>query len=586
MIRSFFQPLRRRLLFLVALALVVPSGFGVWAAVDRYTEAIATARDAARSFAVIASNYENNLLRQARQITETLSVDSNVRGAAVRGGNDLCDMAMRQSIAPYPHFSVAALISVGGEAVCQSEPAQKMRNVSDRRWFQEAVATGSPAISARLMSPTLNEPVLAYGVPLFDRDKNLLGVVALGIRLRWLEAAGQEPGLPPGSEVTLLDRDGALLISSLPDPAARKAALPADDYFARIRDGGLRRFEAPGVDGTMRLYAINALAGNSLFVVFAEPWSNVVGELRLDLSVQIAILALMNLAGLLTAAFAGRLLVTHWTEKLTAAAASMKLGELSADSEWRGAPREIHDLADTLQGMARKIEHREADLRESLEQKQMMLREIHHRVKNNLQIVTSLLSLYERQMKGGPVVQAFSALQLRIKTLALVHRYLYESDTLRDIALSPFVTHLCTLLQDGSGVPAHRVKLVADLPDLTISGDRAIPLALLTAELVLEAFRYGFPGNKSGLITLTAARNDEGECSFVITDNGIVGPRQNASDPAERLSATLIAAFARQLGGSFETETTDVTTHRIVFSCHSLAPGERAQRHEGPGSAA
>lgn len=571
MIRSFFQPLRRRLLFLVAIALVVPSAFGVWAAIDRYDEAMERVRASAESYAVLASNYENSLLRQAGQITDMLTGDASVQMAAGGGDPQACHVALQQSIAPYPHFSGATLFSTTGTARCQWDNSRRLDDVQQRRWFQDVVATGAPAISSLIISSDIDEPVISYAVPLFGADKKLAGVIALGVRLRWLESAGQEPGLPPDSEVSLLDRDGALLVSSLQDPALREGVLPDKSYFVRIHDAGLRRFEAAGLDGTLRLYAVNALAGNSLFVLYGQPWQQAAGELRMDLFVQIAILALMNLAGLLTAAFAGRLLVTRWTEKLTAAAAAMKLGELSADREWRGAPREIHDLADTLQTMAQKIEHREADLRESLSQKQLMLREIHHRVKNNLQIVTSLLSLYERQMKGEPVAHAFSALQLRIKALALVHRYLYESESLREIAIAPFLTHLCTLLQDGAGVPAQRVRISADLPDITISGDRAVPLALLSTELVVAALRHGFPGNRSGHITLRASLASADSCIFEITDNGLVGPRQDDSDPADRLSVTLIAAFARQLGGAFSTEAKETTTHRLIFSLHAAA---------------
>lgn len=569
MIRSFVQPLRRRLLFLVAIALVVPSAFGIWAAIDRYDEAMERMRGAAESYAILASNYENSLLRQAGQITDMLTGDDSVRIAASGGDAAGCHTAMQQSIAPYPHFSGAALFSLTGAARCQWDNSHKLLNVKHRAWFQEVVATGAPTISGILVSPTIKESVISYAVPLFDAEKKLTGIISLGVRLSWLEAVGQEEGLPPDSEVSLLDRDGALLVSSLKDPALREAVLPDKSYFARIHDGGLRRFEALGIDGTMRLYAVNALAGNNLFVIYGQPWQQAVGELRTDLSMQIAILLLMNLAGLLTAAFAGRLLVTRWTEKLTAAANSMKLGELSSDTTWRGAPREIHDLADTLQTMAQKIEHREADLRDSLAQKQLMLREIHHRVKNNLQIVTSLLSLYERQMKGEPVVHAFSALQLRIKALALVHRYLYESESLREIAIAPFVTHLCTLLQDGAGVPAQRVRISAEIPEITISGDRAVPLALITTELVVAALRHGFPGNRSGHITLRASLIGTDSCLFEITDNGLVGPRQDENDPADRLSATLIAAFARQLGGAFTTEANVTTTHRLIFSPHA-----------------
>ena len=81
----------------------------------------------------------------------------------------------------------------------------------------------------------------------------------------------------------------------------------------------------------------------------------------------------------------------------------------------------------------------------------MMLREIHHRVKNNLQTVTSLLNLYARIPRGEAVKQAFADVQMRINALALVHRHLYESQDMQEVDLHPFMTNLCSLLQDGSG---------------------------------------------------------------------------------------------------------------------------------------
>ena len=103
---------------------------------------------------------------------------------------------------------------------------------------------------------------------------------------------------------------------------------------------------------------------------------------------------------------------------------------------------------------AARIKVRELELSESLSQKQMMLREIHHRVKNNLQTVTSLLNLYARIPRGEAIKQAFADVQTRINALALVHRHLYESQDLREIDLATFMSNLCRLVQDGSGVPA------------------------------------------------------------------------------------------------------------------------------------
>lgn len=578
MINRFFQPLRRRLLLLFALTLIVPVAFGLSAAIDRYHDAINAAREAAQSYAILASNFETALLLQAQQIADTLITEPAVLAAAAGDDPAGCNAAMAQSIAPYPHFASAILFDVAGNARCQWDDTRALANVRDSLWFQEVLARGAPTISSIMVSPALKEPVISYAVPFQDTMGTPDGVIVLGIRLNWLEAAGREPGLPPDAEVSLLDRNGTLLVSSHLDGAGRRAALPDKSYVAQIRDDNLRRFEAPGGDGEQRLYAVNALAGNGLFVVFGMPWQTAAGNLQTDLLIQIATLCLMTLAGMLTAAFAARLLVTRWTGKLTEAAEAMKLGNLSADTAWHGAPREIHQLADALQVMARKLDQREADLRDSIEQKQFMLREIHHRVKNNLQIVTSLLSLYERQMKGQAVIHAFSDLQLRIKTLALVHRHLYESETLREISMLPFMNNLCTLLQDGAGVSARRVRLSASLPDLRMSGDRAIPLALLTAEMVMLAFKHSFPDERSGRIDIHLAADGNGAGELIVGDDGVGPMPDNPDDPSDRLSNTLIGAFSRQLGGALDLSGPPGSTRRLAFKLdHAAHPAEIAK---------
>jgi two-component sensor histidine kinase len=578
MINRFFQPLRRRLLLLFSLALVVPVAFGISAAIDRYQDAINAARESAQSYAILASNFEASLLLQAQQIADTLIADPGVMAAARGADPANCSAAMAQSIAPYPHFSSAILFAHSGDARCQWDSSHSLANVRDRLWFKEVLSRGAATISSLMVSPTLKEPVISYAVPVTGVGGAPDGVIALGIRLNWLAAAGHEPGLPLDAEVSLLDRNGTLLVSSRHDDSGRNAALPGQSYLALIRDGNLRRFEAPGGDGVKRLYAVNALAGNSLFVLFGMPWQTAAGNLRTDLYIMIATLCLMTLAGMLTAAVAARLLVTRWTHKLTEAAEAMKLGNLTKDTEWHGAPREIHHLADALQAMARKLDQREADLRESIEQKQFMLREIHHRVKNNLQIVTSLLSLYERQMKGQAFAHAFAALQLRIKTLALVHRHLYESDSLREISMVPFMNNLCTLLQDGCGVPARRVQLTAQLQELHISGDRAIPLALLTAEMVMVAFKYGFPDARSGHIEIRLTADEKGAGELSVRDDGVGPVADNPNDPSDRLSNTLIAAFCRQLGGSFDLSGPPGTTRRLSFNLDHSAPAAEITR--------
>ncbi|WP_374378482.1 histidine kinase dimerization/phosphoacceptor domain -containing protein [Dongia sp.] len=569
MIASLFQPLRHRLILLFAIVLMVPSGFGIWAAIGEYRSQMRTAREAMQQFAALASNYESNLLWQSQQIVQSLTTDENVL-AAVRGSadprlQDACNDAFYRAIKPFPPYGGAVLYDLAGTPRCQWDPKRQIINVSQRAWFATVKKTGAATISGYLSSPALKEPIISFAAPVYDVDGVMKGAVSLGIRLNWLSAIGQEPGLPGIAEVTLVDRDGRILVSSASEAEAT-TRLPAAAEMEAILHGKQRLLDADGRDGTARIYAANALGNDSLFVLLSIPRAAVVDPLRRDLLVQIGILCLVSIAGMMAAILGARLLVTKWTEKLTRAADAMALGRLDTQSELRGAPIEIWQLGENLKSMATRLEHREADLRETLRQKQLMLREIHHRVKNNLQIVTSLLNLYARVPRGDSFRQAFTDLQVRINALALVHRHLYESEDLKEIDLAPFMRNLCSLLQDASGVSARRVTINVAVPALRMSGDRAVPLALLTTEILTNSLKHAFPDQRRGRIDIEMVVDGAGDAHLSIIDDGI-GPATIAeADASTTMGATLIAAFAKQLGGKMNVAGPPGSTTHIDFN--------------------
>lgn len=578
MIGSMFGPLRHRLILLFALVLVVPSAFGVWAAIDNFRSQVEIARDSTARFATLASNYEANLLWQSQQIVQNLSRDDSVL-AVLRGGPDTrvvmaCNDSFAKAVKPYPPYGTAVLFDLNGQSLCQWDNSKAIINVSKREWFKTVMATKAATLSGFLMSPALKEPIISYAAPVFDTDGVMKGAIALGIRLNWLSAIGQEPGLPSAGEITLLDHNGEVLVSSTGDGERAKNALPQQAALQRIVKEGIRSLEEPGMDGETRLYAVNALGNNGLFVIFGMPRANIMDPLLHDLMIQIGILCLVSVAGMLAALLGSRLLVTRWTEKLTDAANSMNLGNLFAETELRGAPLEIRQLGENLKAMATRIEHREADLRDSLAQKQLMLREIHHRVKNNLQIVTSLLNLYSRLPRGDAFKQAFSDLQMRINALALVHRHLYESEDLKEIDLAPFMKNLCSLLRDGSGMSARRVRMTFSFPELRMAGDRAVPLALLTTEILTNCFKHAFPDLMAGTIDVNLVLGEGGAATLTIFDNGIGPAAVQTGDPAMTMGTTLIAAFTKQLGGQLSVSGPPGTSTTITFNVLSSTPQE------------
>jgi two-component sensor histidine kinase len=575
MIGTYLGPLRRRLSLLLAIALLVPTAFGVAAAILHYRSQVEEARRATERYATLASSNESNLIWQSERIAEGLGRDPAIQ-MAILGNVDLttCEKVLKTAIDPYPAYGVASLLNVGGHPVCRSTGYRQPSDAGTATWFKDAIA-GHPSLSSYTFAPVLQQPILVYGTPIKDAAGHVLAVIGLAIRLDWLSSAGQEPGLPPEASVDLLDRDGKPLVTS--DPTGHKGAgLPAAQVLQTAVQGGVRRFDAIGADGVARNYAVHAIAGGGLFIVFGQPTRTLILPLQRDLAIQISILALVVLGGLAAALIGSRLLVTRWIAKLTEEARAIASGHVGPTESFAGAPTEFRELNATLNAMAARIQARESELSESIAQKQMMLREIHHRVKNNLQTVTSLLNLYARIPRGEAIKQAFADVQTRINALALVHRHLYESQDLREIDLAAFMTGLCRLVQDGCGVPARRVQLHVDIPSATMAGDRAVPLALLTTEILTNAFKHAFPENRAGIIDVRLAIGEHGAAQLVISDNGVGTTERKESGLPGTMGQTLIGAFTRQLGGALATSGPPGTTVTIDFSLSLLPSAELA----------
>jgi two-component sensor histidine kinase len=188
-------------------------------------------------------------------------------------------------------------------------------------------------------------------------------------------------------------------------------------------------------------------------------------------------------------------------------------------------------------------------------------------VKNNLQTVTSLLNLYARIPRGEAIKQAFADVQTRINTLALVHRHLYESQDLREINLAAFMSNLVRLIQDGSGVPTRRVRLKVDIPSITLSGDRAVPLALLTTEILTNAFKHAFPDHRAGNILEQMRAEADGRAVLIIADDGVgtSEPQKVIGGAMGTMGQNLIGAFTRQLGGTLTAAGPPGTTITLEF---------------------
>ena len=200
----------------------------------------------------------------------------------------------------------------------------------------------------------------------------------------------------------------------------------------------------------------------------------------------------------------------------------------------------------------------------SLKEKEVLLKEVHHRVKNNLQIISSLINMQSRRVKNSDAVEAFKESQNRIMSMALIHETLYRSSDLSSIKFAEYARNLVRSLLT-SYEPGGRIRIEFDLDDVTLGIDRAIPCGLIINELVSNCLKHAFPDGRQGLVSLEMHAMNGKELALVVRDDGIGLPSDLDLRATRSLGLTLVRSLVAQLKGSMEVSGAAGTEFRITF---------------------
>lgn len=200
----------------------------------------------------------------------------------------------------------------------------------------------------------------------------------------------------------------------------------------------------------------------------------------------------------------------------------------------------------------------------SLKEKDAMLKEIHHRVKNNLQIINSLLNIQSAQVKDAAVMAAFTETKHRVRSMALLHETLYKSESFARIDLSSYIHSLCAHLSRSYGTNAGNIKVLIDIAEIELDLDRAIPIGLIINELVSNALKYAFIENYSGTISVKILKLDD-KISLTVSDNGKGFPQEIDLHNTESLGLNLVCDLTHQLKGTLALHNVNGTVFNILF---------------------
>ena len=235
-----------------------------------------------------------------------------------------------------------------------------------------------------------------------------------------------------------------------------------------------------------------------------------------------------------------------------------------------GIDQRIAELERVNKGLEQKIfeqERVEGELTASLREKEILLHEVHHRVKNNMQVITSLLKIQSGYVQDDDVRKMFEECQNRILAMSLVHEKLYKS---QDIASVDFKEYIKTLLHDvfwsyGYGFGTGRIKLKMNIDDISFGVSDATSCGLIINELVSNSLKHAFPDGRSGEVSVSLHSNGKDKFELVVGDNGVGMQQHRDFRSVETLGMHLIILMAEdQLKGTIELDTTDGTKFKVV----------------------
>ena len=528
--------------------------------------------------------YESERASGLRTVTLLGEVAAERHGAALSGMRELLQGVATSDVlvdaaSPQCQRRLATLLGIHrnrysniwlldgeGRMICSGVPTDMARGNQEyvdlaQRAARAPVTEGAPPfVINRFKTGTLtNRPILTGAVPII-RNGRVEMIVAAGLLLDvFIRKESQSMAVTP-DHVWLMDRQN----TPLPLTGAEESDLPAAPLMTQLLAlQANQALEGFSRGGGHFAYAISDLE-QGLRLVVGLPTTEIRDNARSLLLRRALELAVFLLACLIVIVVGADIAIARPLRLLASRVRGWRPGLPFPGLPSRGEPEEVRALEQAFNDAAIAIAAREEQLNGALRQRDLLMAEIHHRVKNNLQIVASLLNLQAGRLRDPAARAEFSTARDRVQALATLHRHLYTNRTFEAIALRPFLEELSKQLFNALGeIPDRRIRLVVEAEDMEIVTDQAVSMALLVTEAVTNSIKHAFPDTRTGTITI-AVRHDgvmtpEGEDEefeaviLLVHDDGLgLGPQEEE----QGIGMRLIQGFAQHLGGEIERQAT------------------------------
>ena len=481
----------------------------------------------------------------------------------------------------------AGFASSAGQMTCGS--ARQALDLSASSAFQEMLDDPKPRLMVNPFGPVSRTSVLIFSHPVSDDLGRTLGVVFVSLPHQALVETRPQPveGRQPVSLITFQDNGTILTSSSGMEDADRN--LPATRSLEELAQSAGESFVAETLSGQRRAFAVVPLQDRGLFLLGSWPANRLQTSMLEGAIPAFVFPSLMWAASLLVAWLAAESQVLrhvrHLRDRITAFAA----GERQASSlSMTGAALELQFVGRAYQHMTEAVMRNEAALENTIHQKEVLLREVHHRVKNNLQLIASIMNMQLRSARSAEAKEAMRNVQDRVISLATVHRELYQTSGLTDVRADELLPRVATDLLRIGTTAGRSFDLEVAVEDIRLTPDQAVPLALFLTEGMANVIKHAWSeGAARSRVGLRLERRENNMARFSLC-NTLVPSDANAAagwtEGSDGFGSQLLNAFSTQLSGTVTRgREGDGYVLSLDFALRPLSEGRGPGGGQGPG---
>lgn len=514
----------------------------------------------ARSEAALVGETMHAAARELQFIQEARGTVAALAGAIPTFVDDVeaCSAIMREIATESARYSLVAFIPSDGIMRCSS--SGKTHDFSDSALWQQIDDSPGPTIVVNRRGPVSGTSILGIAHPVFGEDGERLGTASVSVPHEALNVPEPADSLSERPlEIVTFDAEGEVLTAS-GWVSGYDEALPVDRSLKALAGEKPVAFTDKSVGGMERVFSVVPLVPGELYALGTWPYDGISSVGNSLSSAPFLLPVLMWLASLIVAWLAVERLVIRHIRKLRHSLISFAGGNrIVGDVNVSGAAIEIREIGEAYESMTETILHDEAELEDMVHQKEVLLREVHHRVKNNLQLIASIMNMQMRRTRSDEAKRTLKGLQDRVMSLATIHRELYQTAGLSDIHSDELLSTIVRQITNMTDRPDRKFAVDAEFADIRMTPDQAVPLALLVAESVTNAIKYaagsdGKPAQLSVSLTRLSDTRAVVRVRNSVDDNEATSPEQelDAGGGMARtgLGTQLVSAFAMQLGGS------------------------------------